>query len=70
MLVTPICPHTLSFRPVVLPCGVELKIQVPSSSRQVVSVAFDGRNRRQLDPGDYIIINVCNHIFPGITYKQ
>jgi len=26
ILVTPICPHSLSFRPIVVPAGVELKV--------------------------------------------
>jgi NAD+ kinase len=28
VMVTPICPHSLSFRPIVVPAGVELKIAV------------------------------------------
>ena len=28
VMVTPICPHSLSFRPSVVPAGVELKIAV------------------------------------------
>lgn len=27
ILITPICPHTLSFRPIVVPAGVELKVR-------------------------------------------
>lgn len=26
ILVTPVCPHSLSFRPIILPAGVELKV--------------------------------------------
>lgn len=26
IMVTPICPHSLSFRPIVVPAGVELKV--------------------------------------------
>lgn len=32
IMVTPICPHSLSFRPIVVPAGVELK---------VITVIFD-----------------------------
>lgn len=28
IMVTPICPHSLSFRPIVVPAGVELKVLV------------------------------------------
>jgi NAD kinase len=33
ILLTPICPHTLSFRPMLLPDSMELKIVVPTDSR-------------------------------------
>lgn len=33
ILVTPICPHTLSFRPLILPDSVEIRISVPHTSR-------------------------------------
>lgn len=28
IMVTPICPHSLSFRPIVVPAGVELKVRM------------------------------------------
>lgn len=28
IMVTPICPHSLSFRPIVVPAGVELKVNI------------------------------------------
>ena len=28
IMVTPICPHSLSFRPIVVPAGVELKVRI------------------------------------------
>ena len=31
--VTPICPHTLSFRPIILPDSMKLKVKVPLNSR-------------------------------------
>lgn len=33
ILVTPICPHSLSFRPLIVPENLELKIIVSSSNR-------------------------------------
>ena len=27
VLITPICPHSLSFRPIVVPAGVEIKVR-------------------------------------------
>jgi NAD+ kinase len=42
ILFTPICPHSLSCRPLCLPDSVEIKIQLPYSSRCSAWVSFDG----------------------------
>ena len=52
IMLTPICPHSLSFRPIVVPAGVELKICVSSDSRNSAWVSFDGRNRQEIQLGD------------------
>ncbi|CAL9738140.1 NAD(+) kinase [Monosporozyma servazzii] len=64
--VTPICPHTLSFRPIVLPDSMKLKVKVPVKSRSTAWVAFDGKNRVELTRGDYITISASPYIFPTI----
>jgi NAD+ kinase len=51
-MVTPICPHSLSFRPIVVPAGVELKVSISPDSRNTSWVSFDGRNRQELLHGD------------------
>src|SRR5688572_6291349 len=43
ILLTPICPHSLSFRPIVLPNSVVLKLKVNENSRDVAWVSFDGK---------------------------
>ncbi|KAI6044685.1 hypothetical protein EDC04DRAFT_2641625 [Pisolithus marmoratus] len=48
MLITPICPHTLSFRPMLLPDSMELRICVPYNSRSTAWASFDGRGRVEL----------------------
>ncbi|KAK3854917.1 hypothetical protein Pcinc_038647, partial [Petrolisthes cinctipes] len=52
IMLTPICPHSLSFRPIVVPAGVELKIAVSKDSRNTAWVSFDGRKRQELFHGD------------------
>ena len=42
MILTPICPHTLTIRPLVLPAGKELKIQVVSQPNEVL-FSYDGQ---------------------------
>ena len=48
LLISPICPHTLSFRPMLLPDSMELRIVVPYNSRSTAWASFDGRGRVEL----------------------
>ncbi|CAL4972074.1 unnamed protein product [Urochloa decumbens] len=58
ILFTPICPHSLSFRPLILPEYVTLRVQVPYNSRGHAWASFDGKDRRQLSPGDALICSI------------
>ncbi|XP_004347505.2 poly(p)/ATP nad kinase [Capsaspora owczarzaki ATCC 30864] len=52
MLLTPICPHTLSFRPILVPDTVELRLLVSLTSRNSAWISLDGRNPQELKQGD------------------
>ncbi|KAG9332800.1 hypothetical protein JZ751_014899 [Albula glossodonta] len=52
IMITPICPHSLSFRPIVVPAGVELKIMLSRDARNTAWVSFDGRKRQEICHGD------------------
>lgn len=67
MLLTPICPHTLSFRPVILPDSATLKVKVPKNSRASAWVAFDGRDRCELELGDELELWVSPYPLPAVT---
>ncbi|CAD6234814.1 unnamed protein product [Miscanthus lutarioriparius] len=58
ILFTPICPHSLSFRPLILPEYVTLRVQVPYNSRGNAWASFDGKDRQQLSPGDALICSI------------
>ncbi|KAF8980377.1 hypothetical protein BGZ46_004304 [Entomortierella lignicola] len=62
ILISPICPHTLSFRPMLLPDSMELRICVPFDSRSTAWASFDGRNRVELKQGDHI--KVTSSVYP------
>ncbi|TMW55840.1 hypothetical protein Poli38472_008488 [Pythium oligandrum] len=67
MLFTPICPHTLSFRPLLFHDSATLKIVFPMTSRASTAyVSFDGKNRVQLERGDSIIVRVSSFPLPAI----
>ncbi|GJN16689.1 hypothetical protein PR202_gb03708 [Eleusine coracana subsp. coracana] len=58
ILFTPICPHSLSFRPLILPEYVTLRVQVPFNSRGQAWASFDGKDRKMLSPGDALICSI------------
>eukprot|EP01118_Nematostelium_gracile_P018269 TRINITY_DN8076_c0_g1_i1.p1 TRINITY_DN8076_c0_g1~~TRINITY_DN8076_c0_g1_i1.p1 ORF type:complete len:550 (-),score=108.43 TRINITY_DN8076_c0_g1_i1:60-1709(-) len=58
LLFTPICPHSLSFRPVVLPSSCSLKVMIPKESHGSGSISFDGRGRQELFPGDGVLMKI------------
>ncbi|KAL8857549.1 MAG: hypothetical protein Q9178_005877 [Gyalolechia marmorata] len=66
ILVTAICAHTLSFRPVVLPDTVVLRAGVPYDARTSSWASFDGRERVELHPGDYVTISASRYPFANV----
>ncbi|CAG8474819.1 5384_t:CDS:2 [Funneliformis caledonium] len=68
-LLTPICPHTLSFRPMLLPDSMELRICVPYNSRSTAWASFDGRNRTELRQGDHIKVTPSKFPFPTVCLE-
>ncbi|KAK9745430.1 ATP-NAD kinase N-terminal domain [Popillia japonica] len=70
IMVTPICPHSLSFRPIVVPAGVELKISVSPDSRNTSWVSFDGRNRQELLHGDSLRVTTSIYPLPSICAQD
>ncbi|KAI2629040.1 ATP-NAD kinase [Xylaria nigripes] len=66
ILLTPICPHTLSFRPMVLSDTMLLRVSIPHNSRATAYCAFDGKGRLELRPGNYVTITASQYPFPTI----
>lgn len=67
ILLTPICPHTLSFRPMVLSDTMLLRVSIPRSSRATAYCAFDGKGRVELKQGDYVTITASQYPFPTVV---
>lgn len=68
--VTPICPHTLSFRPILLPDGMCLKVKVPASSRATAWASFDGKVRTEIRKGDYVTVQASPFPFPTVKSSK
>ncbi|KAG2268995.1 hypothetical protein Bca52824_063550 [Brassica carinata] len=67
MLFTPICPHSLSFRPVILPDSAKLELKIPDDARSNAWVSFDGKRRQQLSRGDSVRIYMSQHPLPTVN---
>ncbi|RKP06420.1 ATP-NAD kinase-like domain-containing protein [Thamnocephalis sphaerospora] len=68
VLVTPICPHTLTCRPMIIPGTKRLRVVVAHQSRTTAWASFDGRNRIQLNHGDSIVVTAGR--YPVITVSR
>jgi NAD+ kinase len=66
ILLTPICPHSLSFRPMVLSDTLSLRIAVPAKSRSSAYASFDGKGRIELKRGDYVTLEASQYPFPTV----
>lgn len=59
ILVTPICPHSLTTRPVVLPGNSEISLQTwyeGQANRKEIHLTIDGQEGILLDAGDTVVV--------------
>ncbi|KAI8051951.1 ATP-NAD kinase-like domain-containing protein [Syncephalis plumigaleata] len=61
LLITPVCPLSLSFRPVLLPADARIKVRVSTSSRGEAELTVDGRELCLLSVGSYVEIKRSNY---------
>mmetsp|Transcript_9411 Transcript_9411/g.11285 ORF Transcript_9411/g.11285 Transcript_9411/m.11285 type:complete len:629 (+) Transcript_9411:228-2114(+) len=66
MIVTPIAPHTLSFRPIIVSDSTFLMFEVSETARNSAFIAFDGQNQTELRKGDKVRILVSE--FPVAAF--
>ncbi|KAK2749479.1 hypothetical protein FQN57_006413 [Myotisia sp. PD_48] len=66
ILLTAICAHTLNFRPIILPDTIVLRIGVPYDARTSSWASFDGRERIELNPGDYVTISASRYPYANV----
>ena len=68
ILLTPICAHTLSFRPLIVSDSSILEVMVPEDCRASGWVSFDGKGREELNRGD--VIHIKQSLFPMPTVNR
>jgi NAD kinase len=64
ILVSPICPHSLSFRPLLLPDSSVLRLTIPRTSRCDAWIGIDGQTRFLLPIGSSLIIQMSSFPIP------
>jgi NAD+ kinase len=69
ILFTPVCPHSLSFRPLVFPDGSRILIKVSEAARGTAWITCDGKSRTELALGDYIEIYSSKYPLPAVCYN-
>ncbi len=70
VVVTPICPHTLTSRPLVLSSKVKLEFAFPEDHRDPVSLSSDGQMCRDLEYPERFLVSLANFTIPFITFKD
>lgn len=61
VVLVPICPHTLTHRPIVIGNGSEIEVLVKDSNITHTQVTCDGQVSLALKPGDHILIRKKPH---------
>ena len=73
MVVVPICPHSLTLRPIVIPDDQVLKISFALDHDDGIALAVDGQIFEELDSGSKVEIQAADYTinmieFPGSNY--
>ncbi len=62
IILTPVCPHTLTSRTIVLGPNSKVRIRIPLKSQGYRMVSFDGDTQVNLDRGDYYEIEKADMV--------
>jgi len=66
ILLTPVSPHSLSFRPALLPDSAVVTISVPLTARYGAALSVDGKDVCTLRLGDSVEVAMSSHPVPTI----
>ena len=67
LVLTPICPRSLSFRPLVFPSSSVITLRVSERSRSAAGLSLDGQVARVLGPGEAVSVEASLHPIPCIS---
>lgn len=64
LLLTPVAPHSLSFRPIVVSDSSVVELQLSSQARATNMLSFDGRGEVDFTEGSFARFSTANHGVP------
>lgn len=67
ILATPICPHTLAVRPLVVPAGTVITLDVLSPGEELM-LTVDGQDGERLQPGDRLVVRRGQAAVPLVRF--
>ncbi|RPD53333.1 ATP-NAD kinase [Lentinus tigrinus ALCF2SS1-7] len=67
IVLTPICPRSLSFRPLVFPSSSSITLRISERSRASAGLSMDGQISRVLSPGESVTVRASLHPIPCIN---
>ena len=70
IVLVPICPHTLSNRPIVVDADSRVEILLSEENRHTALASIDGQIDMDFMPGDTIVIEKCKHVLRLIQPKN
>jgi NAD+ kinase len=69
ILITPICPHTLSSRPIIIQKDQEIRVKV-SAMHNDIGMTIDGQVGFKLEVGDQILVRKSPHYTTLIKWQE
>ena len=67
---TPLAPHSLSFRPIILHQSADICIENVNDNRGPAWVSLDGANRFKLDDGESILASGSQDLLSMVILKS
>ena len=69
IILTPICPFTLTNRPLIIPDAIKIEIRLEGSPEDMV-LTLDGQEGFEMDPGDKIFIKKSRNDIKMISFEN
>ncbi|KAH9942869.1 ATP-NAD kinase [Amylocystis lapponica] len=67
LVLTPICPRSLSFRPLVFPSSSSITLRIGARSRASAGLSMDGQTSHVLGPGEAVTVQASRFPVPCIN---